>query len=179
MENKHSGAEPPQSIIPSISSYRDINDFLSKHYVQKGSDKQITNTRIGDKNSGIYGGSYHIPESEYPTFLKIYHRDIIKTKKKEYLTEKQLDGNGPILVDLDFRHNYEIDERQYTLEHIEDLVGAYLEEFKTMYQLDEDVKFEIYILEKPTVNRIESENGIIFSILQYIVKTNRHLSSCF
>jgi P4 family phage/plasmid primase-like protien len=158
MENKQSGAETPQSIIPSISSYRDINDFLSKHYVQKGSDKQITNTRIGDKTTGIYGGSYHIPDSEYPTFLKIYHRDIIKTKKKEYLTEKQLDGNGPILVDLDFRHNYEIDERQYTLEHIEDLVGAYLEEFKTMYQLDEEVKFEIYILEKPTVNRIESEN---------------------
>jgi P4 family phage/plasmid primase-like protien len=158
MENKLSGAEINQSIIPSISSYRDINEFLSKHYVQKGSDKQITNTRIGNKTSGIYGGSYHIPDSEYPTFLKIYHRDIIKTKKKEYLTEKQLDGNGPILVDLDFRHNYEIDERQYTLEHIEDLVGAYLEEFKNMYQLDEDVKFEIYVLEKPTVNRIESEN---------------------
>jgi len=158
MENNQSGAEKTQSIIPTISSYRDINDFLSKHYVQKGSDKEITNTRIGDKEFGIYGGKYHIPESEYPTFLKLYHRDIIKTKKKEYLTEKQLDGNGPILVDLDFRHNYEIDERQYTTEHIEDLVGAYLEEFKNMYQLDEDVKFEIYILEKPTVNRIESEN---------------------
>jgi len=157
MENRSSSAESIQSIIPNVSDYRDINDFLSKHQLQKGSDKKITNTRIGDKKSGIYGGSYHISEAEYPIFMKLYFRDIIKNKKKEYLTEKQLDGNGPILVDIDFRHDYEIDERQYTKDHIEDLLGAYLEEFKNMYELDEDTKFPVFIFEKPTVNRIESE----------------------
>jgi REP element-mobilizing transposase RayT len=152
-------AEPiSASIIPSISSYRDINDFLSKHYVQKGSDKPITNTRIGDKEHGIGGGSYHIPDSEYSTFLKLYHRDVIVPKKKEYLTEKQLSGNGPLLVDIDFRHDYEVDERQYTKEHVEDLIDGYLEEIKNVFQLDESAKFPIYVLEKPSVNRIKDEN---------------------
>ena len=152
-------AEPiSTSIIPSITSYRDISDFLSKHYVQKGSDKPITNTRIGDKEHGISGGSYHIPDSEYSTFLKLYYRDIITTKKKEYLTEKQLSGNGPMLVDIDFRHDYEVDERQYTKEHVEDLIDGYLEEIKNVFQLDESAKFPVYVLEKPSVNRIKDEN---------------------
>ena len=158
MEQTSSSALLTQSIIPTVSSYRDINDFLSKHQLQKGSDKEITNTRIPDTKSGIYGGSYHIPESEYSTFLKLYYRDIIKTKKKEYLTEKHLDEKGPILVDLDFRHEYEVDERQYTKDHIDDLIGGYLAEIKNMYELDEDTKFPIFVFEKPTVNRIESEN---------------------
>jgi P4 family phage/plasmid primase-like protien len=158
MEQTSSGAVLTQSIIPTVSNYRDINDFLSKHQLQKGSDKEKTNTRIPDAASGIYGASYHIPESEYSTFLKLYYRDIIKTKKKEYLTEKHLDENGPILVDLDFRHDYEVDERQYTKDHIDDLIGGYLAEIKNMYELDEDTKFPIYIFEKPTVNRMESEN---------------------
>lgn len=146
------------SIIPTATSYRDVNDFLIKHTIQKGSDKTITNTRIGDKTSNIYGGSYHIPQAEYSTFLKLYYRDVIVPKKKEYLTEKQLNGNGPILVDIDFRHDYEVDERQYTKEHIEDLIDGYLEEFKKMYQLDENTKFPVYVFEKPSVNRLKDEN---------------------
>jgi P4 family phage/plasmid primase-like protien len=156
MEQITSCAVSKQSIIPDIMSYRDINEFLLKHELQKGSDKVITNTRIGDKK-GIYGASYHIPDSEYSTFLQLYYRDIIKTKKKEYLTEKQLDENGPILVDLDFRHDYEVDERQYTKDHVDDLISGYLEEIKNMYELDEDAKFPIFVMEKPTVNRIENE----------------------
>lgn len=146
------------SIIPTENNYRDVNDFLAKHTIPKGSDKMITNTRIGDKTSNIYGGSYHIPQAEYPTFLKLYYRDVIVPKKKEYLTEKQLNGNGPILVDIDFRHDYEVDERQYTKEHIEDLIDGYLEEFKKMYQLDENTKFPVYVFEKPSVNRLKEEN---------------------
>ena len=146
------------SIIPTENSYRDVNDFLAKHTVPKGSDKTITNTRIGNKESNIYGGSYHIPQAEYPTFFKLYYRDVIVPKKKEYLTEKQLNGNGPILVDIDFRHDYEVDERQYTKEHVDDLIDGYLEEFKKMYQLDENTKFPVYVFEKPSVNRLKEEN---------------------
>ena len=40
---------------------------------------------------------------------------------------EQLNGNGPILVDIDFRHDYDVDERQYTKEHVEDLIDGYLE----------------------------------------------------
>ena len=106
----------------------------------------------------IYGGNYIIPDSEYPQFLELYFRDVICAKKPEYLVEKQReDGSGPILVDVDFRHDYEVTEKQYTQEHIEDLVHAYLEEIKEMYQLDESTQFPVYVFEKTKVKRMEKE----------------------
>jgi hypothetical protein len=147
-----------QSNPRAITGYRDVTDFLIKHTIQKGAQttnpKTITNTRIGDKEQNIFGGSYHIPESEYPTFLALYYRDVIAVNKKEYLTEKQLETGGPILVDIDIRHDYDVDERQYQLEHVEDLIDIYLGELQNMFQLEDDTKFDIFVLEKPSVNRV-------------------------
>lgn len=168
MEASLSTALLESNIIPNAGSYKDLNDFLFKHMYQKGSTKAITNTRIADKSGTIKGGSYHIPDSEYSTFLELYSKEVISGKKKEYLTEKQRDNDGPILIDLDFRHDYEVDERQYTKEHIEDILDVYLEELKSMYQMDEDTKFSIFVLEKPTVNRLldekKTKDGIHFII---------------
>lgn len=147
-----------QSNPRAITGYRDVTDFLIKHTIQKGAQttnpKTITNTRIGDKEQNIFGGSYHIPESEYPTFLALYYRDVIAVNKKEYLTEKQLETGGPILVDIDIRHDYDVDERQYQLEHVEDLIDIYLGELQNMFQLEDDTEFSIFVLEKPSVNRV-------------------------
>lgn len=147
-----------QSNPRAITGYRDITDFLIKHTIQKGTQttnpKTITNTRIGDKEQNIFGGSYHIPESEYSTFLALYYRDVVAVNKKEYLTEKQLESGGPILVDIDIRHDYDVDERQYQLEHVEDLIDIYLGELQNMFQLEDDTEFSIFVLEKPSVNRV-------------------------
>ena len=152
------------SIVPAPSSYRNVKDFLAKHTVKKNANipympikQNITNVRIGDIASNIYAASYNIPDAEYSTFLKLYYRDIIVPQKKEYLTEKQRENDGPIVVDLDLRHKFEVDKRQYTKEHIEDLVGAYLDEIKKIYQLDDGTTFPVYVFEKPTVNRLQDK----------------------
>ena len=153
------------SLIPTTNMntiYRDFNDFLIKHSIKKDqgnttAKKPITNTRIGDQKSNIYGGSYHIPESEYSTFLHLYNRDILVPKKKEYLTETQLENDGPILIDIDLRHDYDVDERQYSKEHIDDLLDSYLGELNKIYQPDENTNIPIFVFEKPTVNRINTE----------------------
>ena len=149
-------------IIPDITDYKDYYDFLSKKIIKKRTDSNntvtITNTRIGDSKSGISGGSYNIPDCEYEIFMDLYYRDIILKNKKEYLTEKQRETDGPILVDLDFRHPYETDERQYEKDHIDDLIELYLEELKDIFQMDETTAFTVYILEKPTVNRVQEKN---------------------
>ena len=119
-----------------VSQYKDIQDFLINHIVKKGENKVITNTRIGDKTSNIHGGSYHIPDEEQSTFLKLYYRDIITHKKKEYLTEKQRDKDGPILIDIDLRHDYEVDERQYSKENVEDMLDIYLDEINNIFKLE-------------------------------------------
>jgi P4 family phage/plasmid primase-like protien len=138
-----------------------LNQFLSKHFIKKDEKdditKPVTNTRIGDKTTNIYGGSYHIPDSEYEAFLKIYLKECIKGNKKEYLTEAQLKENGPILVDVDFRYDYSVTQRLHTREHITDLITLYLEEFKNIYEVHEDVKIPFFVFEKNTVNRLEDK----------------------
>lgn len=145
-----------------VTKYAGFNDFMMKHLIKKGdpatNNRPITNTRIGDKDSQIYGGSYSIQETDYQTFLQLYAKDILSTNKKEYLTERQLEHDGPILIDIDLRHDYETDERQYTRDHIEDMVHIYLEELKEMFQYDDASKFKIFILEKPSVNRVSEKN---------------------
>jgi len=163
MEMPPSTLSNSSKIIPHITEYRDFHDFLSKHTVKKRQDATttpvtITNTRIGDSKAGIHGGAYNITDAEYPTFLELYYRDIVSKNNKEYLTEKQRDGDGPILIDLDFRHTYDTDERQYTTEHVDDLVDLYLEELKLIYQMDETTAFSVYVFEKPTVNRVQEKN---------------------
>jgi hypothetical protein len=141
--------------------YRDVFDFLSKHIHQKDlpttNPKPVTNTRIGDPKLNIHGGSYHIPDSDYPTFLDLYAKEVIVGKKKEYLTEMQRDKDGPILVDIDFRYDYEVDEKQHSPDDIVELIGEYLGELKTMFQFDESSQFQIFVFEKPTVNRIDDK----------------------
>lgn len=158
METMHSVTINNDNIKNTSIKYRDTFDFLSKHVHQKNphttNPKPVTNTRIGDPKLNIHGGSYHIDESEYETFLKLYADDVIVKKKKEYLTEIQLEKGGPILVDIDFRYDYEIDEKHHTYDEIVELIGCYLEEFKNIFQLDDSVQFPIFVFEKPTVNRI-------------------------
>uniref|UniRef100_A0A6C0JE41 SF3 helicase domain-containing protein n=1 Tax=viral metagenome TaxID=1070528 RepID=A0A6C0JE41_9ZZZZ len=144
-----------------IKTYRDTSDFLSKHVHQKDlpttNPKPVTNTRIGDPKQSIHGGSYHIPDEEYGQFLDLYAKDVIVGKKKEYLTEMQRENDGPILVDIDFRYDYEIDEKQHSPDDIVELIGEYLGEIKNIFQLDDSTRFQIFVFEKPQVNRIDDK----------------------
>ena len=128
------------NLIPDITAFRDVDDFLGK-YSNKSADKNNnskvhTNTRIGNKNKGIPGASYNIPDAVYPVFLEIYFRDIVSKNKKEYLTEKQRIDDGPLVIDLDFRYDYNVDEKLHTDENLTDLIDLYLQEIKSIYQLD-------------------------------------------
>lgn len=134
-----------------------LQEFLKKHSYDKSKHPIITNTRIADSENGIFGGSYYISEDEYPQFIEIYGQENVKKGKREYLTEKQLEKGGPILVDIDMRFDTSIKTRQYTQDHITDLIDIYLGELKTIFQFDEDTRFTIYILEKPRVNCLDDK----------------------
>ena len=154
----------------SISSHiKELSDFLSKHSISNNNNNEnleVTHTRIGSKDHNVYGGKFHIPEPELPLFFRLYYEDVFVRKKKEYLTEKQLSdkfndklsNNSPILVDFDFRYNYEVSKRQHTAEHISDMIQLYLDELKEIFVFQENVSFPIFIMEKPNVNRVQEKN---------------------
>jgi P4 family phage/plasmid primase-like protien len=145
------------NIIPMKSSqFKDLNEFLAKHSNKSGGaeNNNYTHTRIPDKELNIYPGSYLIPKEELQTFYTLYYEKIFIKKQKEYLTEKQLDYGGPIAVDFDFRYNYDVDTRQHTNEHINDMICEYSDILKECYIITPDVPFNVYIFEKPNVNRL-------------------------
>jgi len=134
-----------------VYSHGTLKDALTRH--QCDDTKDITHTRIGDKVTGIYGGKYNISPEEMGEFYKIYHREVIVNHKQEFLTEKQLKGAGPILVDLDFRYNPSVMERQHTSDHLDDLItDVYLEQLKSVVAIPNGVTFPVFVFEKPNIN---------------------------
>ena len=105
------------------SKNSNLDDYLKSNLATKGSS--FTHTRIGDKALKIYGGSYSISDNK--KFIDTYYEQVFVKGSKEYLTEKQLIENGPILVDIDLRYEHSITKRQHTEDHILDCVMLYAE----------------------------------------------------
>lgn len=149
-------AAPPRK----KTSKTPYDKFLDAHYYDSKNkpDALITNTRIGDKKNGLKGGNWSIPADEYHHFLDLYYKDVIQTGAHEYLTEYQLPEGGPILIDVDLRHAYDVKTRQYGPQHLQRLVEMCTEILcEKVYQLDDDDHFQIYLLEKPDVNVVEKD----------------------
>ena len=180
---KLSTKHPPIKESASTSGSNTLSDFLFKHRVQKGDESRpITNTRIGNQELEIFGGKYSIPDDKYAHFLSNqYYREVFQKQQPEYLTETQLE-KGPVLVDIDLRHPYDVTTRQYTPEHIADLVVQYLAIFKESLQIDDEAVIHTYLFQKPTVNRVADDKvtkdgaHLIFSlhldhIAQQLIRT--------
>ena len=69
-----------------VNNASNLQSFLLKHILKKGNPEQknITNTRIGEKNSnGIMGGSYSIDDKNYNTVAQYDENHfIIKNKNR-------------------------------------------------------------------------------------------------
>ena len=100
-----------------------LDDFLKLNISNK--NKSITHTRIGDKKLDIYGGSYNINDNQIDEFWELYYEYVFINNQQEYLTERQLIEDGPLLVDLDLRFDNSIKTRQHTKENIIDLIILY------------------------------------------------------
>jgi P4 family phage/plasmid primase-like protien len=141
--------------MTSSSHYNDLYDFLSKHNHKKddNGNNEITHTRMPNTELKVYGAAYHIDKEELPIFYKLYYEHVFVKNRKEYLTEKQLEEGGPILVDFDFRYDINVTKRIHTIEHIQDIIQLYLEELKKFYIFTENTQFPIFVMEKSNVNR--------------------------
>ncbi len=157
-------------MISSSSHYNDLSEFLTKHNAKNitngnsNTKTTITHTRIGSQELNVYAGAFSINKDELPIFHRLYYEHVFVKNRKEYLTEKQLDSTGPLLIDFDFRYDFSVTKRLHTQEHIQDIVQLYLEELKEFFVFEENKQFPIFIMEKPNVNRVvekqETKDGI-------------------
>ena len=135
-----------------MPSFSNLADFLLAHKCPKG--QKATHTRIPDNSLGIYGGSFLIPPADLPEFQRLYCDHVFRQGKKEYLTECQLEKNGQMMVDLDFRYNYDVEKRIHTKEFVDSIVMEYMETMKEVYVFDKDTSVSVFVMEKPNVNRL-------------------------
>lgn len=132
-----------------------LANFLFENKTEKNSGVSPTHTKIGDKDLNIYPGSYNIPDDKLSTFQPIYYNDVFVNNKMEYLTEKQ--SGLTTHVDLDFRYNWDVDTRQHDKQAVEDIVFCYLDNLKHIFIIPEDINFDVFVMEKPNVNRLEDK----------------------
>lgn len=132
-----------------------LDNYLRSHNAVKG--EGFTHTRIGDNSLSIYGGSYKINDSEWKGFMDIYYQHVFEKGNMEYLTEKQLVENGPVLIDIDFRYDTGITTKQHSKEHIIDAVMLYAEKIKQLLDITDGSRIEVFIMEKPDLNQLENK----------------------
>jgi P4 family phage/plasmid primase-like protien len=140
------------------------DEYLKSLRSEKGSP--ITHTKIGNKEVNLYGGSYNI--TDLPLFWDKYYHHVFEEKNKEFLTEKQLIEDGPLLVDIDLRYETSVKERQHNKDHIIDLIVLYANKLNVIFDIPNGSKINVYVLEKPDVNVLEDKTKdgihIIFCI---------------
>jgi len=154
---------PPKNLAAFLKAHvfsNKSNALAAAKGLPKGSaGTEMTHTRIPGKptnheQSPIHGGSYSIPDEDMPLFWDLYHKKIFLHGQEEYLTEKQLNDDGPILIDLDFRYASSITTRQHTHNHI----LAFLSEIlllilRNIFVMHETTQpFRMYVFEKDDVN---------------------------
>ena len=142
-----------------------LTRFLKDHQSKNKKDTdRITHTRIGDVPNNIYPGSYIIEGQDEVTLHELIYEQCVRGTKMEYLTEVQRKGEPATwVVDLDFRYAPEVTVRQHDQEWIQEIVYKYCDMLKQYHDIEAvDGGTNIYILEKPNVNRLpdKTKDGI-------------------
>jgi P4 family phage/plasmid primase-like protien len=152
------------SNISKSYSSKKYDDLLKSFKCSKGDN--ILNTRIGDKELNIYGGCYNIKYTN--EFWELYNDHVFVNNNYEYLTEKQLLENGPLLIDIDLRYNSNIKKRQHNKTHILDIIILYLNKLNEIFDIDDKSNIFAYVSEKPEVNLLDNKTKdgihIVFTI---------------
>jgi len=143
-----------------------LDQYLKKHIAD--SKTSVNYTKIGNTELGVFGNKYFIGDDDVAEFQKVYKKHVFENKKEAYLTEKQLEI-GKILIDLDFRYNVDIEERQHTKEHIQDFIEMCVAGLYDIFKEIDNKTISFYIFEKDNVNLCEDKTKdgvhIIINIL--------------
>lgn len=132
-----------------------FDSFIKACTAAKG--QSFTHTRIPDKDKKIYGGAYVVNEEKSDEFLKNYYEKVFIKGELEYMTEKQIIENGPILIDLDFRYDTSITSKQHSEAHLIDMIHEYLIKMSEIVNVPENVEFNCFVLEKKNVNMLDTK----------------------
>lgn len=136
------------------SNNYDIYNFLEENSVEKG--KKYTHTSMGKPM-----GCFNISDENLDLFFNLYENGILNGKKM-HITEKH-DYIGPVLIDLDFKYDFEIQERQHKKEHVKNIVELYINTIIEILDIKKnDERLNAFVFERDDLYRIKgiTKDGI-------------------
>lgn len=123
-------------------------------------DKNSSDDSVKPSHTSITGGSYLIPPGESDKFHELYVNEIKAGKKLSFLEVPRRDIDyGYVKVDFDFRYPLDCPNRQYTNEHVKNIVLLY-REFIHKYFITEEADLTCYVTERTKPYKLEDENMI-------------------
>jgi len=129
-------------------------DQYLKQFTTK--DKTAANyIKIGDSELNVFGNKYHITKDNLKNFHDHYKKHVFENKKEAYLVERQLE-NGKIAIDLDFRYDSSVTEKQHTIDHINDFIELCINGFNELFDDLNNKSISFYIFEKENVNCLDN-----------------------
>jgi len=128
-----------ENISTSTNKY-DLFNFLDEHKIEKG--KVHTHTSMGKPT-----GAFFIGNDKLDYFYELYEKALFNGHDL-HITEKHEDF-GPLIVDLDFKYENTITERQHTEEHVMKIVELYIAEICDIFDIDrDDPKLNCFVFER-------------------------------
>lgn len=125
-----------------------LSIYLQKYRLTTD-EKDYTHLCYGDP-----WGKYRIKDEN--DFLDAYG-DAYEDEQELHLIERQKNV-GPLLVDLDFKFSGENSERQYTQNHITNIVKIFTQVIKKYYDSSETSLYRAYVFEKPEPTYDKTKN---------------------
>ena len=135
--------------------YTDVNEFLMKHRTLDKED--FTHTALGTPPKS-WPGKYNITDENSNLFYNLYQKYMFEGDGTLHITERHKEVS-PILIDLDLRHNNNLNERQYNEEFIIKFLNIYISIIKHVIPSIDDDKLLAFVLEKDSPNFRTNSKG--------------------
>ncbi len=115
---------------------------------------------VKPSHTQITGGAYLIPFSETDKFHEVYAKDLEAGKKLSFLEVPRRDIDyGYVKVDFDFRYPLETPNRQYTKQHIKQIVHLYRSIIQKYFET-ETTDLTCFVTERTKPYKLDNENMI-------------------
>jgi hypothetical protein len=160
-------------------------EFLNARRVTKGGEWNVTGMSKNDK------GVYFVSDEDYDQFLSVYSTAVMKMGVSSSLLERHT-AFSPILIDLDFKYNYEkIKRRRFEIADIKRFIGLYAEVFHRFICISGPLRFFVMLKSGPVVEKGLLKDGVhivcpdvslppaIMSAIRLVLLDSGAIETCF
>ena len=163
-----------------------IINFLKDHYVKKSDKKQITHQMLPGLIPNFNTYTFHIPNDEYDTLIKLYHTHIFEHNFPLSLMEV-IGDVSPMFLDIDIKYDNTdntITEKQYTMNTIQQIIKMVSKKVCEYLIIDNLELIKCIVMEKDNIIFKKEKNGqniakdgihVIFPQLVLHKKLQKHL----